>query len=63
MKIIRFTSKQLEKIYSRGQLCQPRVEEKVRKIISDVRLAGDEALLKYTRKFDKAKVNLRQLKV
>ena len=63
MKIIRFTSKKLEKIYNRGQLRQLRVEEKVRKIIDDVRLFGDEALIKYTRKFDKVKLNQRQLKV
>ncbi|MDD4908525.1 MAG: histidinol dehydrogenase, partial [Candidatus Omnitrophica bacterium] len=28
------------------------VEERVKKILDDVRLLGDEALLKYTRKFD-----------
>jgi len=63
VKIIRFTSKKLEKIYNRGQLRQLRVEEKVRKIIDDVRLFGDEAVIKYTRKFDKVKLNQRQLKV
>ena len=63
MKIIRFTSKKLEKIYNRGQLRQLRVEEKVKKIIDDVRLFGDEALIKYTRKFDKVKIIQRQLKV
>jgi histidinol dehydrogenase len=63
MKIIRFTSKKLEKIYNRGQARQSRVEEKVRKIIDDVRLLGDDALLKYTRKFDKVKLTPRQLKV
>ena len=63
MKIIRFTSKKLEKIYNRGQLRQVRVEEKVRKIIDDVRLFGDEAIFKYTRKFDKVKLNQRQLRV
>lgn len=63
MKIIRFTSKKLEKIYNRGQSRQRRVEEKVRKIIDDVRLLGDEALIKYTRKFDKVKLSQRQLKV
>ncbi len=63
MKIIRFTSKKLEKVYNRGQLRQQRVEEKVRKIIDDVRLFGDEALIKYTRKFDKVKLSQRQLKV
>ncbi len=63
MKIIRFGSKKLEKIYNRGNLRQRRVEEKVAKIIDDVRVLGDEALLKYTRKFDKVKLMQRQLKV
>ena len=63
MKIIRFTSKKLEKIYNRGVLRQVRVEEKVRRIIDDVRIIGDEALIKFTRKFDKVKLNARQLKV
>ncbi len=63
MKIIRFGSKKLEKIYNRGNMRQRRVEEKVRKIIDDVRLLGDEALIKYTRKFDGVKLIQRQLKV
>jgi histidinol dehydrogenase len=63
MKIIKAASKKLEKIYNRGQLRQFRVEEKVRKIIDDVRLFGDDALVKYTRKFDKVKLSQRQLKV
>jgi len=63
MKIIRFTSKKLEKVYNRGAFRQVRVEEKVRKIIDDVRIIGDEALIKFTRKFDKVKLNARQLKV
>ena len=63
MKIIRFTSKKLEKIYNRS-LCKPKwVEEKVKKIIEDVRLLGDEALIKYTRKFDGVKISVKQLKV
>ncbi|MFA4988334.1 MAG: histidinol dehydrogenase [Candidatus Omnitrophota bacterium] len=63
MRIIKATNKQLEKIYSRDSIRQPRVEEKVRKIIDDVRLLGDEALFKYTKKFDKVKLMPRQLKV
>lgn len=63
MKIIKFSSKKLEKIYNRGTFRQARVEDKVRKIIDDVRSLGDEALIKYTRKFDKVKLSLRQLKV
>lgn len=63
MKIIRFTSKELEKIYSRGFKKQARLEERVSKIIDDVRAFGDEALIKYTRKFDKVKLSAKQLKV
>jgi len=63
MKIIRFTSKKLEKIYNRGLCKQRRVEESVKKIIEDVRTLGDEALIKYTKKFDGVKLSLRQLKV
>jgi histidinol dehydrogenase len=63
MKIIRATSKQLDKICNRSNLRKGRVEEKVRRIIDDVRLMGDEALLKYTRKFDRVKLLPRQLKV
>ncbi len=63
MKIIRFTSKKLEKIYNRGFSKQNRMEERVKKIIEDVRTFGDEALIKYTKKFDGVKLSLRQLKV
>ena len=63
MKIIRFTSKKLEKIYNLGLLKSKRVEEKVKRIIEDVRTFGDEALLKYTKKFDGVKLSLKQLKV
>lgn len=63
MKIIRFNSKKLEKIYNRGLIKSKRVEERVKRIIEDVRLLGDEALIKYTRKFDGVKLSLKQLKV
>lgn len=63
MKIIRSTSKQLEKIYNRQFIRSKRVEEKVRQIIEDVRIFGDDALIKYTKKFDRVKLSVRQLKV
>ena len=63
MKIIRFNSKKLEKIYNRGSIRQKRVEEKVRKIIDDVRIIGDDALIKYTRKFDRVKLSQRQIRI
>lgn len=63
MKIVRVTNKNLEKICRRGASRQGRIEERVKKIIEDVRGAGDEALLRYTKKFDGVKLSLRQLKV
>jgi histidinol dehydrogenase len=64
MKIIRSNSTiKLEKIYNRGFVKSRRVEEKVRKIVDDVRLLGDEAVIKYTRKFDKVKLAAKQLRV
>ncbi|MCX5712962.1 MAG: histidinol dehydrogenase [Candidatus Omnitrophica bacterium] len=63
MKIIRYGSKKLEKIYNRGITRNSRVEDKVRRILEDVRLFGDDALIKYTKKFDKVKLSPRQIKV
>jgi len=63
MKIIRFTSKELEKIYNRGLKNNRRIEERVKKIIEDVRAFGDDALIKYTKKFDGVKLAPKQLKV
>lgn len=63
MKIIKFNSIRLEQLYNRGIARKGRIEDKVKKILDDVRLFGDEALLKYTRKFDGVKLTARQLKV
>ena len=63
MKIIRSNSKKLEKIFDRGYPRSKRIEEKVRQIIDDVRLFGDDAVLKYTRKFDGVRLPVKQLRV
>ncbi|MBU0709443.1 MAG: histidinol dehydrogenase [Candidatus Omnitrophica bacterium] len=63
MKIIRFTNKKLEKIYNRGYIKRNRLSERVQEIIEDVRVLGDEALIKYTKKFDKVKLSTRLLAV
>lgn len=63
MRIIRFTSKKLEKIYNRGLLKSKRIEDRVRQIIEDVRVFGDDAVIKYTKKFDGVKLSPRQLKI
>lgn len=64
MKILTQKGQGLQKLYNR-HLCQRKkhIEEKVRQIIEDVRLYGDDALLKYTRRFDKVKLSARQLRV
>ncbi|MFH1655913.1 MAG: histidinol dehydrogenase [Candidatus Omnitrophota bacterium] len=63
MKVIRFSSKELDKIYNRSLTPNKRIEQKVKKIIDDVRLGGDEALIKYTKKFDNVRLSLKQLRV
>ncbi len=63
MKIIRLNSKEIEKIYNRTLIDRKRIRERVRRILEDVRLFGDEALIKYTRKFDKVKQSSKQLRV
>lgn len=64
MRIIRFKNhQQLEKIYNRGFSKSAKVIEKVNQIVEDVRTLGDDAVLKYTRKFDKVKLTAKQLKV
>ncbi len=63
MKIIRFNNKKLERIYNRRFIRSKRIEEKVKQILEDVRLFGDDAVIKYTKKFDKVKLAPRQLKV
>ena len=64
MKLVKQTGQGIEKIYNRHLLFRRKyVEEKVRGIIDDVRCNGDEALIKYTRRFDGVKLAVRQLKV
>lgn len=63
MRIIRYNNKSLGKIYGRGLCRSKRLEERVRRIIEDVRLFADEAVIKYTRKFDGVKLAARQLRV
>jgi len=64
MKLIKQTGQNIEKLYSRSRIARKKyIQEKVRAIIDDVRLNGDDALLKYTRRFDGVKLTARQLKV
>lgn len=63
MKIIRRGSKEFQKLCLRYNSGKKRITETVNRIIEDVRLNGDEALVKYTRKFDKIKLTVKQLRV
>lgn len=62
MKVISPQSKEFQKICTRGVIKNQRVEEKVKKILDDVRLYGDDAVIKYTKKFDKVSLSVKQLK-
>ncbi len=64
MKLLTQRGKALHKLYNRHlSNRKKRVEDKVRQIIEDVRLYGDDALVKYTRRFDKVRLAPRQFRV
>ena len=63
MKIIRYSSKKIQSICNRDISISKRIKEKVEKIIEDVRLQGDEALIRYTKKFDTVKLYAKSLRV
>ena len=64
MKLLKQSGQNIEKLYNRNFFARKKsIEEKVRKIIEDVRANGDDAVIKYTRRFDKAKLAPRELKV
>jgi len=64
MKILAQSGTGIQKLYARHtSIHKPKVSETVRRIIEDVRLHGDEAVVKYTKRFDKAKLTPKQLRV
>ncbi len=64
MKILQQNGKAIQSLYDRHLVTQKRhVEDRVKKIIEDVRLHGDQAVLKYTRKFDQARLEAKDLRV
>lgn len=63
MRIIKPMSKELEKIYNRLFSQKMRVKETVARIIEDVRFGQDEAISKYTKRFDKVRLKPRQFRV
>lgn len=63
MRIIRYGSKELEKIYNRTLYRSLKTVSRVAKILDDVRLNGDAALIRYTKKYDRASLSPKQIKV
>ncbi len=63
MKLIKVGSRQFQKLCERNSGRNKRVTESVRNIVENVSLHGDEAVLKYTRKFDGVKMSAKDLKV
>ena len=63
MKLVRVGSKQFQKLCERNSGRSKRLTESVRRIVENVKLYGDEAVIKYTRKFDRVKLAPKDLKV
>lgn len=63
MKIISTTSQEWQRLCARQLVRKRRVEDRVRQILDDVRQDGDEALLRYTRRFDGVRLTPKQLRV
>jgi histidinol dehydrogenase len=58
-----FKEKMLDKVLNRGKANLSAISSSVKKIIMDVRKNGDEALLRYTEKFDNVRLTKSKLKV
>lgn len=62
MKIIKPYTKKFQELFQRSGRRNRRVEESVRRILEDVKSSGDEAVLKYTRRFDRVGLSARELR-
>ena len=63
MKLVKIGSTNFAKIINRNSHFKKRITESVKKILDNTRLNGDDAIIKYTRKFDKVKMKVKDLKV
>lgn len=64
MKTLTQNGQALQRLYNRNLFARKKhVEEKVRRIIEDVRVEGDDAVIRYTKRFDKAFLTAKELKV
>jgi len=62
MRVVR-NLESLEKILLKKRARKNKIHEKVSKIIKGVRDNGDNALVEYTKKFDKVKISTRELRI
>ena len=65
MKILEFNKKNLlieirNHLSKRNENTNEKVDESVKKILDDVRIKGDQALIKYTKKFDKIDLKIEE---
>ncbi|MBL7158539.1 MAG: histidinol dehydrogenase [Candidatus Omnitrophica bacterium] len=63
MKLVKIGSTNFKKLVNRNSHFKKRVSESVKKILDNVRLHGDDAVIKYTRKFDGVRLRTKDLKV
>ena len=63
MKLVKIGSANFKKIINRNSHFKKRVTESVKNILDNVRLNGDDACLRYTRKFDKVKMKQKDIRV
>ncbi|MGB2705450.1 MAG: histidinol dehydrogenase [Candidatus Omnitrophota bacterium] len=63
MKLVKIGSANFKKLVNRNSHFKRRITQSVQKILDSVRLYGDDAVLKYTRKFDKVKMKAKDMKV
>ncbi len=63
MNVIKPSSKKFQKLFHRFARRDRRIEQKVARILEDVKNQGDQALIRYTRKFDKVKLTPKELRV
>lgn len=63
MKLVKIGSTNFKKLVNRNSHFKKRVSESVKKILDNVRLHGDDAVIKYTRKFDGVRLRAKDLKV
>ena len=62
MRVVR-NLESLEKLLCKKRFRKDRVQDKVSKIIKNVRTSGDSAVLEYTKKFDKVKILPKELRI